>query len=78
MKAAVDLRIVPAAPKQKKEPTKPRLHPEKDLQTTVETIQSYALCRDMRAPVVDLYLLIHGGQLGVRGLVQSDYYAAHG
>jgi hypothetical protein len=77
MKAAVDLKIVPAAPAQKKDPTKTGLHPEKDLHTTVEAIQSYALRRDTRAPVVDLYLLIHGGQLGVRGLVQNRYYAPH-
>jgi len=77
MKAAVDLGIVPTAPTQKKDPTKTALHPEKDLQTTVEAIQSYALRRDTRAPVVDLYLLIHGGQLGVKRLVRSRYYAGH-
>jgi len=76
MKAAVDLGIVPAAPTQKKDPNKTRLHPEKHLRTTVEAIQSYALCRNTRAPVVDLYFLIHGGQLGVKSLVQSQYYSA--
>jgi 3-methyladenine DNA glycosylase Tag len=75
MKAAVSLGIVPDAPQQKENPEKRRAHPEESLRKTVQTIQRYAVCRDTRAPVIDLYFLIHGGQTGVTGLIREDYYS---
>lgn len=74
MKSAEDLGIVPPAPKQKKNPTKSRNHPEASLRKAVETIQAYALCRETRAPILDLYFLVHGGQTGVKELVKESYY----
>jgi hypothetical protein len=74
MKAAVDLGIVRPPPKQRKNPEKNGAHPEKSLRKAVETIQTYALCRSMRPPVIDLYFLIHGQQSGVIGLVERAYY----
>lgn len=74
MKAAVDLGIVPEPPKQKNNPDKSRPHPESSLQQAVSTIQRYALSRHTRAPVTDLYFLIHGGQSDAIGLVKAAYY----
>jgi hypothetical protein len=74
MRAAVDLGIVPEPPKQNKNPDVYRAHPEKSLQEVVTTIQSYALSRKTRAPVIDLYFLIHGGQSDAVGLVGRGYY----
>ena len=76
MKAAVDLGIVPAAPKKKKNPEESRAHAETSLQFTVKVIQVYAIRRNTRAPVIDLYLLIHGGQADSIGLVDSKYYSS--
>jgi hypothetical protein len=73
MKTAVDLGIVLPPPKQKKNPNKNRSHPEEDLRRTVETIQAYAISRNTRAPVMDLYFLIRGGQTGVTHLVKAGY-----
>jgi hypothetical protein len=74
MKAAVEMGIAPDAPKQKRNPDKSCAYPERDLRNAIKAIQSYAVCRSTRAPVMDLYFLIHGGQLGVRELVQDGYY----
>ncbi|MFL6352580.1 MAG: DNA-3-methyladenine glycosylase I [Bryobacteraceae bacterium] len=75
MKTAVFLGIVPGPPKQKNNPEKLGNHPEASLRTTVETIQSYAVHRSTRAPVIDLYWLIRGGQTGVKTFMQAAYYA---
>jgi hypothetical protein len=74
MKAAVGLKIVPPPPKQAKNPEKSRAHSEQDLRKTVETIQAYAISRNMRAQVLDLFFLIHGRQTGVTQLVKTGYY----
>jgi methyladenine glycosylase len=70
MKAAVDLEIVPPPPNEKS-----RAHPEESLQKTVETIQAYAFHRNTRAPVIDLYFLVQGGQSGVNQLIKHEYYS---
>ncbi len=75
MKAAVDLGVVGHPGKLKNNPGKDRMHPEHDLRATVQSIQAYALYSGMRAPVVDLYFLIHGGQSGVKALIRRKYYA---
>jgi len=75
IKAAVELGIVSPAPKQRKNPEKSRAHSEDSLKRIIETIQTYALCRNTRAPVIDLYFLIDGGQSGVKKLVQGAYYS---
>lgn len=74
MRAGVRLGIVPEPPMQKKNPDVHRAHSEKSLQEVVETIQMYALSRGTRAPVIDLYFLIHGGQSDAIGLVRRGYY----
>ena len=76
MKAAVELGIVPAPPSQKKNPAKSSAHPEESLRTTIEALQSYAVHRNTRAPVMDLYFLIRGGQFGVKTFVQDKYYGS--
>ncbi len=73
MKAAVNLGIVPPPPKQRNS-EKIRIHPEEDLKQAVKTIQAYSVCRNTRAPVIDLYFLIHGRQSGVTELVDAAYY----
>ncbi|MFZ3213467.1 MAG: DNA-3-methyladenine glycosylase I [Terriglobales bacterium] len=78
MKAAVGLGIVPSPPKQKKNSEKSRAHPEESLKTVVETIQTYAVLKNTRAPVVDLYFLIRGGQSWAKPLVQPAYYGGGG
>jgi hypothetical protein len=75
MKAAVDLGIVPLPPKQKKNPEKSRAHPEESLKQAIKTIQAYAVSRDTRASVIDLYFLIHGRQADSIGLVEAEYYS---
>jgi hypothetical protein len=75
MRAAVNLGVVPPPQKQKKNPDKDRAHSEESLRDVVRTIQSYALSRKTRAPVTDLYFLIHGGQSDSIGLVGRGYYA---
>jgi hypothetical protein len=72
MRAAVDLGVVPLPPK-KKNSEKRRAHPEQSLAQTVRTIQGYAVGRNTRAPVIDLYFLIHGGQADSKGLVAAAY-----
>jgi hypothetical protein len=74
MKAAVDLGVCLPPQKQKKNPDKDRVHSETTIQEVVKTIQSYALARNTRAPVIDLYFLIHGGQSDAVGLVRRGYY----
>jgi 3-methyladenine DNA glycosylase Tag len=75
MKAAVNLSIIPPAPRQKKNPRKSNNHPERSLKMAVEAIQNFAVQRDIRVPVLDLYFLIHGGQTDAQPLVQDSYYA---
>jgi hypothetical protein len=75
MKAAVDLAVVPQPPKQKKNPEKSCTHSEESLKQTVKTIQAYAACRNTRAPVIDLYFLVHGRQADTIGLVEAAYFS---
>lgn len=74
MTAAVRLGIVPETPYQKKDPTKRANHPETSLRRAVEAIQSYAVLKGKRTPVIDLYLLILANQTGVQGYVDPAYY----
>jgi hypothetical protein len=68
MKAAEDLQIVlPSG--------KGRSFSDKYRRRVIRFIQLYAMCRGVRAPVVDLYFLIHGGQRSASRLVQSAYYS---
>ena len=67
MKAAVNLQIASPA-------RKSGSFSEKERRKVVRFIQIYAMCREIRVPVVDLYFLIHGGQTGVAQLVDSAYY----
>jgi 3-methyladenine DNA glycosylase Tag len=76
MKVAVDLGIVSEPPKQKKNPEKSRAHPEASLKKAIKTIQAYAVSRNTRAPVIDLYFLIHGRQAAAIGLVDPAYYSS--
>ena len=73
MKAAVDLGIVAPPAKQKKNPEKSRGHSEEALRRTVQAIQAYAISRNTRPSIIDLYFLIRGGQTGVRHLVKAGY-----
>jgi len=40
----------------------------------VRLLQEYCLARSIRPSVLDLYLLIYGGQLGVKQFVKPEYY----
>lgn len=40
----------------------------------VQLMQRYAIHKGIRVPLVDLYLLIHGGQTGNRKCVRPEYY----
>jgi hypothetical protein len=73
MRTAVDLGIVPAPPKRKNS-EKSRAHAEESLKQAVRTIQGYAVGKNTRAPVIDLYFLIHGRQADAIGLVEPGYY----
>ena len=73
MRAAVDLGVVRPPPKQKNS-EKNRAYPEESLKRTVKTIQAYAVSRNTRAPIIDLFFLIHGRQSGATGLVKAAYY----
>lgn len=75
MTAAVTLGIVPEAQYQKKNPKKRANHPETSLRKTVETIQRYAVFKNKRTPVIDLYFLILGQQTGVNEFVDPVYYS---
>ena len=62
MKVAKDLRIVDSE------------KGEKNLRKVVQTIQYYSINRQFRPSVVDLYLLIYGGQKGAKQYVQKDFF----
>jgi hypothetical protein len=71
MRAAVGLGIVPPLTSGKVGTT----HAEHDLRKAVETIQRYAVARNLRASVVDFYFLIYGRQTDAVRFVKSEYYA---
>jgi 3-methyladenine DNA glycosylase Tag len=73
MKAAVKLRIVSALEKQGYSNKYP-VFPEHQLKKVICTMQLYGMCRDLRTPVIDFYLLIHGEQKGARAYVRFAYY----
>ncbi|MBW9334617.1 hypothetical protein FEE59_13965 [Herbaspirillum sp. RU 5E] len=45
------------------------------LKNIVRVAQEYAVSRQLRPAEVDLYMLIHGGQSGVKKCVTTSYYA---
>ncbi len=69
MTVAVDLHIVPPR-KNPKQPT----FTDRERRHVIETLQVYGLCRGMRVPAVDLYLLICGGQTGTLQYVFPQFY----
>jgi len=48
--------------------------PEKRRRQVVQFLQWYAIHRQLRVSVVDLYFLIHGGQTGAARYVKPEYY----
>lgn len=74
MRASVDLQIVPKPKKQRKNPERDAPFSERELKQAIQTIQVYAMCHQIRAAVVDLYFLVHGGQSSVVAFVNSSYY----
>lgn len=47
---------------------------ERNLIKTVRVIQEYAVDRNIKPSIVDLYLLIDGGQLGAKKYVKNEFY----
>lgn len=61
MKAAVELSIVTKSG-------------SKERRETIKRMQLYGMCQHLRAPVVDFYFLIQGGQSWAQQFVSKDFY----
>jgi len=69
MSAAVDLGMVPSQPG-----TQNPNYSDSLRRRVVKTMQEYCVKRKLRMPVLDLYLLIQGGQSSVVHMVHPEFY----
>ncbi|MDP2991753.1 MAG: DNA-3-methyladenine glycosylase I [Deltaproteobacteria bacterium] len=69
MSAAVNLGIVSLGGNPKK-----LIYTDRKRKDVVMTMQVYCICRSLRVTVLDVYLLICGGQTGARHLVSPRFY----